>query len=68
MLVIDSEKVRNIMLERQLGVNEVADAAKLQTTTISHMSRFDKNVTIKTVGKLAKALNIEPKEIIKNFI
>ena len=67
MLVIDSEKVRHIMFENQLGVNEVADAAKLQTTTVSHMSRFDKNVTIKTVGKFAKALNVEPKEIIKAY-
>ena len=66
MLIIDSQKIQSIMFERHLGVNELAKAAKLNSTTISHVSRFDKKVTIKTVGKIATALKIEPETIIKS--
>ena len=68
MLQIDSEKIRNLMIERKLTVTEIAQKSNLQPTTISHVSRFDKKVTPKTVGKLAAGLGIDPNTIIKQIL
>ena len=67
MLQIDSEKIRNLMIERKLTVTEIAQKSNLQATTISCISRYDKKVTPKTVGKLADGLGIDPNSLIKQM-
>lgn len=65
MLQIDSKKVRDLMIERKLTATEIAQKSKLTTTIISQISRFDKKVTPKTIGKLATGLGVDYKIFLK---
>lgn len=64
-MVIDSKAIRNILIDRQLGVTELAKTSNVNISVISHITRFDKNVNFKTVGKLSQALNLDYREFIK---
>ena len=66
MLMIDSEKVRQTMFNLVIGVKELAEKTGLSQPTISKIAQIDKFCTIKTIGKLAKALKIDPDTIIKS--
>lgn len=68
MVLVDSKKIRQLMFEKDLGVKQVALAANLQVTTISHVTRFDKRCTLKTANRLSKALQVEPTNIIKQIL
>lgn len=65
MITVNSGEIRNAMISQQLGVNELAKMAGLRPTTISQITRADKNITLKTAGKLVKALNVDIDSIIK---
>ncbi len=65
MVLVDSEKVRNLMFEKVLSVKELARTANLNSSTISQISSFDKCCRLKTVARLAKGLGVKPDFIIK---
>ena len=64
-MLIDSKTIRQLMINRQLGINELALMSKVNSSTISQITRADKNITFKTAGKLVKALNVDIGSIIK---
>lgn len=66
MVLIDSVAFRNILIDRQLNAKDLADMATIPTATVSHIAKFDKKVTFKTIGKICKALKIDPDTIIKS--
>jgi transcriptional regulator with XRE-family HTH domain len=51
-------QLRKIRLEKKISQEGLADLAKLHRTYVSSVERGERNVTIETVDKLAKALGI----------
>lgn len=65
MLIINSAAVRAAMLRLGVGVMELAELARIPPKTISALHRKDKVVSIPTLSRLAKALGIEPEQLLK---
>ena len=63
--MIDSRAVQAAMLHSGVGVYELAELAGIPPKTISALHRKDKVVFIPTLSRLAKALNIEPEQLLK---
>lgn len=68
MLLINSAIVRTLMLERGIGVTELAELASISPKTISALHRRDIKVFLPTLSRLARALQVEPSELIKAVI
>lgn len=68
MLVVDSAVIRQAMLNKAVGIMELAKLAKMSPRTISLVYRHDMSVAFSTVTKLAKALDISPQSIVKGAI
>lgn len=64
MLVVNSAAVQAAMLDKGFGVKRLALLAKLPLKTVSALNRRNKGVRIPTLSRLAKALQIEPMELV----
>ena len=64
MLVVNSAAVQAAMLDKGFGVKKLALISKLPSKTISVLHRQDKQVRIPTLSRLAKALQVEPMELV----
>jgi transcriptional regulator with XRE-family HTH domain len=58
--------IRQIRERKNLSQQNLADICDLPKTTIGRVERAEMNTTIKTLVKIANALEIEPKELL-NF-
>lgn len=58
--------IRQIREGKDLSQQNLADICDLPKTTIGRIERAEMNTTIKTLVKIANALEIEPKELL-NF-
>lgn len=58
------ERVRELRLERGLTQEKLADLAGMHFTAIGHIERASRSSTLETVLKLAKALQVQPRELI----
>ena len=67
MMIIDSKAVRQAMLNKAVGVIGLSKLAKMSSRTISMVYRRDVPVTLSTIAKLAKALEVEPTSLVKDF-
>ena len=61
------DKVRQERLKRKLSQEELAELSGLHRTYIGMVERGEKNITIKNIEKIARALKISPSELIKNL-
>lgn len=61
---LDTEKVKLLMMKQCLSQAELAEHADLGKTTLYRMLE-GKAPQLKSIGKLAAALGVEPQEIIK---
>ena len=61
--VIFGKRIKQIRLKHGLSQEELADISGLHRTYISNIGNGDRNVSIKNVEKLAKALNIKIKDL-----
>lgn len=50
--------LRKIRLDKKISQEALADLAKLHRTYVSSVERGERNVTLETIDKLAKALGI----------
>ena len=67
MLKLNRKFFDKIMAKKQMNANELAQKADLSNATISKLLKENSFASYKTLGKIAKALNIEePAELIKN--
>jgi len=57
-------KVREIRKEKGISQEELAYKAELHRTYIGMIERGEKNITIKNIEKLAKALGVTMKELV----
>ena len=62
---LDSEIIRGIMIERQLGVAELGKMAGIANSTIGKFASRDSKASYKVIGRLSKALNVNYKELLK---
>ncbi|WP_311482235.1 helix-turn-helix transcriptional regulator [uncultured Anaerococcus sp.] len=61
---IDSIKIKMLMLEKDINISELADLMKSSRQWLGTI--LDRGyATLKMVNKLAKALDVDPKEIVK---
>ncbi len=62
-LILFGEKVRLLRKERNLSQEELSFRANLHRTYIGMIERAEKNITLVNIEKIAKALNVELKEL-----
>ena len=65
MIVLDSQKFKNVLLQRSLNLNTVATHCKLNPATVSKMTAQNCRVHFSTLGKVSKFLQVEPTTLIK---
>ena len=58
-LIKFGQKVREERLKRKLSQEEFADIAGVHRTYVGMIERAEKNITLETIEKIAKALNIK---------
>ena len=56
-------KIRELRKEKNLSQEELAEKANLHRTYIGMIERAEKNITLINIEKLAKALNINIKDL-----
>jgi transcriptional regulator with XRE-family HTH domain len=62
---IDVEKLKELREARALSLRELANEAGVGHNTIYRIEHWQGNVLPRTVRRLAKALGIEPRELMK---
>lgn len=63
---LNSKKMQNIMAKKELGVCELAKKAGVSTASVSKYAHGLVNPSVKSMGKIANALNIDVEEIIED--
>lgn len=56
-------RVREVRAERDISQEELARRAGLHRTAISFIERAERSATLETVEKLARALRVEPADL-----
>ncbi|MDB2160465.1 MAG: helix-turn-helix domain-containing protein [Clostridium butyricum] len=64
MLKLDINKMLLLQAKACLDTNELSKKAKVPRTTITNIVHGRRNASVKTIGLLAKALNVEVGELI----
>jgi len=62
-LIEFGEKVREIRTNKKLSQEELSNKAELHRTYIGMIERAERNLTLANIEKIAKALNVEIKEL-----
>lgn len=67
-LIQFGDKVRVLRKEKSLSQEELSFKADLHRTYIGMIERAEKNITLINIAKIAKALNVEIKELFNDKI
>jgi len=62
-LIEFGEKVREIRTNKKLSQEVLSNKAELHRTYIGMIERAERNLTLTNIEKIAKALNVEIKEL-----
>jgi transcriptional regulator with XRE-family HTH domain len=60
-------RIKKLRLEKHLSQEELAELAKVHRTYIGMVERGEKNVTLTTITKLSKALDITVYDLFKGL-
>lgn len=63
---LNGEKVRMLMMERCTNIKRLAREAQIGETTVHNALNNTHDSNYRTVGKIARALNVSPAEIIRH--
>jgi DNA-binding helix-turn-helix protein len=63
-LVKFGKKVREYRTQKGISQEKLAEIASLHRTYIGMIERAEKNITLINIEKIAKALDIEPKDLL----
>jgi transcriptional regulator with XRE-family HTH domain len=63
-VVYIGEKLREVRTRRLLTQDELAERAKVSQSTIANIERNNAEPQFRTIRKLAKALNVDPTELL----
>lgn len=61
------KRIKALRLERGLTQEKLADLAGMHFTAIGHIERASRSSTLETILKLAKALEVQPRELIPDL-
>lgn len=64
-LIKFGQSVRQLRKEKNLSQEELSFKADLHRTYIGMIERAEKNITLVNIEKIAKALNVEIKELLE---
>lgn len=67
MVEIDSAAIRNRMIEEGTNIKTLSNNARISIATAQKIVSKGGKVQFQTIGRIAKSLKIEPKEIIKAY-
>jgi len=59
------KRIKDLRVEQGFSQEELAGKSLLHRTYISDIERGERNVSIENVERIAKALNIDPSELLK---
>ena len=59
------QKIKELRIKAGYSQEELASLSKLHRTYISDIERGERNVSVENIEKIAKALKIEPNELLK---
>lgn len=62
---LDMERVELLAMEKCWGMSDLQRAAGLANMTLYHIKRGKAKASARTIGKVARALEVNPAEIIK---
>jgi len=65
-LIIFGDNVRRLRNQMKISQEELADRAGLHRTYIGMIERAEKNITLLSIEKIAKALKVEIETLIKD--
>ena len=60
-----ADRVRKLVLQRGWSQNQFADAAEVSRGHLSHVLGGKKSPTLRTMEKIAKALDVEVRDLLK---
>ena len=63
-LVKFGKKVKEYRVQKGISQEKLAELASLHRTYIGMIERAEKNITLLNIEKIAKALEIEPKDLL----
>lgn len=64
--MISAGPLRRLLIEREITPSLLADASGLPLSTVKNFIA-DNGITIDNINKLCKALNVQPKDLIKYY-
>ena len=66
-MAIDKDKLRDLVIKKQMTYSDLADKANISKSQISKILNGDEGSKVRTdtIGKLASALGVDYKEILK---
>lgn len=66
-MAIDREKLKELVIKNQMTYSDLADKSKVSKSQISKILNGDESSKVRTdtIGKLASALGVDYKEILK---
>lgn len=63
---IDKEKLKSAMINNNMNMSKLAEESKVSKSQISRLIKEDtKTIRLDTLGKIAKALDVDYKELLK---
>ena len=62
---IDAKKLKLLMMENCMTTEALAKAAGIGTATVNVLLHHERRANPATIGKLAKALNVNPVRLLK---
>ena len=65
MEVLNSQKLKNLMIFKCMSISQLAKLANVQETIIAKFLKSDAKIRLSTLGKICKALDIQPTAILK---
>lgn len=65
-LVIDMSKVKDLTFRKLWSWNDLSKQANISNATIYALQAKRRNASVRTVYKIARALDVDPKEIVIN--
>ena len=58
------EKIRHLRKTQDLSQQKLAEMVKMDLTSINEIENGHRNPSLKTIGKIAKALKVSPKDLL----